>query len=120
MQKVKRNTIWLMLIFLLISAKLAFSDGIPNLDGTWKRSLGHDRIITIHFNGNHGVLIRPNGQNIPFTLIMSERDIKISLRIMFIRIESVIAYTLSTDQKLLNLKASDPRFKDLDGDYVKE
>jgi len=109
-----------MFIFLLLPAKLAFSNGMPNLDGTWKRSLGNDRIITLRFNGNNGVLIRPNGQNIPFTLIMSERDIKISVRIMFIRIESVIAYTLSTDQRLLNLKASDPKLNDLDGDYLKE
>jgi len=109
-----------MLIFLLLPVKLAFSNERPNLDGTWKRSLGNDRIITLRFNGNNGVLIRPNGQNIPFTLIMSESDIKISVRIMLLRIESVIAYTLSTDQRLLNLKASDPRFKDLDGDYVKE
>jgi len=120
MQKDKKNALVFIFLFLLLPAKLAFSSGIPNLDGTWKRSLGNDRIITLRFNGNNGVLIRPNGQNIPFTLIMSERDIKISVRIMFLRIESVIAYTLSTDQRLLNLITSDPRFKDLDGDYVKE
>ena len=109
-----------MLIFLLLPAKLAFSKEIPNLNGTWKRSFGNGRIITLRFNGNNGALIRPNGQSIPFTIILSERDIKVSVRIMFIRMESVITYTLSTDQRLLNLKASDPRFKDLDGDYVKE
>jgi len=109
-----------MFIFLLLPAKLAFSIETPSINGTWKRSLGNDRIITLRFNGNNGALIRPNGQNIPFTIIMSERDIKVSVRIMFIRIESVITYTLSADQRLLNLKASDPRFKDLDGDYVKE
>ena len=116
----KRNILWLTFIFLLLPVKLAFSNELPKLDGTWKRSLGNNRIITLRFNGNNGVLIRPNGQNIPFTLIMSEKDITISMRIMFIRIESIITYTLSTDQRLLNLKTSDPRFKDLDGDYVKQ
>jgi len=109
-----------MFVFLLLPAKLAFSSGIPNINGTWKRSLENGRIITLRLNGNNGALIRPNGQNIPFTIIMSERDIKVSVRILFIRMESVITYTLSTDQRLLNLKANDPRFKDLDGDYVKE
>ena len=117
---IKKNILWIMFIFILLPAKLVFSNEIPNLDGTWKRNLGNDRIITIRFNGNNGVLIRPNGQNIPFTLKMSESHIEISLRILFIRIESDITYTLSTDQRLLNLKTSDPRFKDLDGDYVKQ
>jgi hypothetical protein len=120
MLKGKRNTLWLMLIFLLLPAKLAFSNGIPNLNGTWKRSFGNDRIITFRLNGNNGAIIRPNGQSIPFTIIVSERDIKVSVRILFIRMESVATYTLSTDQRVLNLKASEPRFNALDGDYVKE
>ena len=117
---IKKNILWLMFIFLLLPAKLVFSNEIPNLDGTWKRNLGNDRIITIRFNGNNGVLTRPNGQNIPFTLKMSESHIEISMRILFIRIESVITYTLSSDKRELHLKTSDPRLNALDGDYVKQ
>ena len=116
----KRNTLWLMFVLLLLPAKLAFSIETPNINGTWKRNFGNDRTITFRLNGNNGAIIRPNGQSIPFTIIVSERDIKVSVRILFIRMEGVVAYTLSTDQRVLNLKASESRFKALDGDYEKE